>query len=327
MSARGRNEPTVHGFLNLCKPAGMTSMEALRRVKRITGQRRKVGHAGTLDPLAEGVLPICFGQATRLMEQVVAGRKRYRMTMRLGATSATYDSEGHIEEVSNPGSLTREDIAGALVHFVGLIEQVPPMYSAIKVDGRRLYDLARSGKNIERKPRQVQVHSIRIDAIDLPYLTLTVDCGKGTYLRSIAHDLGRELGVGGYVVKLARERCGQFVGENSVTLESLESAAANGVDWRIYLRPVDWALTDCSPLQVSEDDAKAIKHGRAIPGEALPLMPEESETRRAYGPDGVFLALVQFRPDAGDWQPIRVFDSAEPSPYAPSPQADWYGNF
>ena len=291
-------------------------MEALRRVKRITGQRRKVGHAGTLDPLAEGVLPICFGQATRLMEHVVAGKKRYRMTIRLGATSNTYDAEGTIEEMSNPVSLTRRDIAAALVDFVGVIEQVPPMYSAIKVDGKRLYELARSGKDVERAPRQVHVYAIGIDRIQLPYLSLTVDCGKGTYLRSIADDLGRTLGVGGYVVKLARERCGQFEGKNGVSLESLE-AATSDADWRFHLHPVDWALKNWSPLQVSWDCARAIKNGQAIPAFHTMQPARENETRRAYDPDGVFLALLRFQPDAGNWQPTRVFESAEASPYAP----------
>ena len=319
MSVRGRTEATVHGFLNLYKPAGIASMEAVRRVKRITGQRKKVGHAGTLDPLAEGVLPICFGQATRLMEQVVAGRKRYRMTVRLGATSTTYDAEGDITEIASPAALTRSDIASALVKFVGRIEQVPPMYSAIKVDGRRLYELARAGKNIERAPRQVEVHTIRIEDIDLPYLRLTVDCGRGTYLRSIAHDLGDTLGVGGYVWELSRLSCGQFKAESGVTLETLEEAASEG-DWRIHLRPVDWALRNWQTLPVTQEEEAAIKNGQAISGENEAYAPEQEETRRAYNPDGVFLALVQYQPDLGHWQPKRVFQYTEVSPFAPETQ-------
>ena len=165
MPAAGKGRPAVNGFLNLHKPVGMTSMDAVRRVKRITGQRRKVGHAGTLDPLAEGVLPICFGQATRLMELVVSGWKQYRMTIRLGAASNTYDAEGDIEEIADPSSICRADIDGALRNFVGEIDQLPPMYSAVKVDGRRLYDLARAGREIERSPRRVTVRSISIDDI------------------------------------------------------------------------------------------------------------------------------------------------------------------
>lgn len=316
MSTGQQPTPAVNGFLNFYKPAGITSMEALRRVKRITGQRKKVGHAGTLDPLAEGVLPICFGQATRLMEQVVSGWKRYRMTVRLGAASATYDAEGDITEIADPSDLTRSDIAAALTRFVGSIEQVPPMYSAIKVDGRRLYELARSGKEIRRNPRQVEVSAINIDEIALPHLRLTVDCGKGTYLRSIAHDLGQALGCGGYVTQLSRLSCGQFQAEDGVTLESL-AEAAHGGEWQKRLHPVDWALQELASMTVTRDEERAIGHGQGVGGAAHDGARDEREQCRAYNLDGVFLAIVEYRPDSGLWQPTRVFQGDAPSPYAP----------
>ena len=320
MSGGQQAAPAVNGFLNLYKPAGITSMEALRRVKRITRQRKKVGHAGTIDPLAEGVLPICFGQATRLMEQVVSGWKRYRMTMRLGAASTTYDAEGDISEIVSPEGLTREEIATALTGFVGRIEQVPPMYSAIKVDGRRLYELARSGKEVDRAPRQVEVSAISIDEIALPYLRLTVDCGKGTYLRSIAHDLGGALGCGGYVTQLSRLSCGQFKAENSLTLESLDAAAdeaGNGDGWQKHLHPVDWALQGLAPMIVTEGEEQAIGHGQGVSGIQHGGARDEHEQRRAYSRDGIFLAILEYRPESGLWQPTRVFRSNRPSPYAP----------
>ena len=316
MAAVRGNEPSAHGFLNLYKPAGITSMEALRRVKRVAGQRKKVGHAGTLDPLAEGVLPICFGQATRLMEQVVSGRKRYRMAMRLGATSTTYDAEGDITEGSARVKLTRSEVAAALVNFVGRIEQVPPMYSAIKVDGRRLYELARSGKEVARAPRLAQVYEIHIDEIGFSFLRLTVDCGRGTYLRSIAHDLGQTLGCGAYVTELCRTRCGQFHADHSVSLKTLDDSAGES-DWRVHLQPVDWALRDYPALRVSGDQAAAIKQGRVICTDIDTLSIEASEMRRAYNPDGVFLALLEFQVETGCWQPRRVFQATDPSPYAP----------
>ncbi len=318
MSGGQQGSPAVNGFLNLYKPVGITSMEALRRVKRITGQRKRVGHAGTIDPLAEGVLPICFGQATRLMEQVVSGWKRYRMTMRLGAVSTTYDAEGDIAEVGNPEGLTGEEIAAALAGFVGKIEQVPPMYSAIKVDGRRLYELARSGKEVQRAPRQVEVSAISIDEIALPYLGLTVDCGKGTYLRSIAHDLGEALGCGGYVTQLSRLSCGRFEAEGSLTLESLaEAAAGDGEGWQQHLHPVDWALQELAPMVVTEDEEWALGHGQGISGAGWDGAQCEGEQRRAYSRGGVFLAILEYRPDNGLWQPTRVFRATAPSPYAP----------
>ena len=323
--------PAVNGFLNFYKPAGISSMDALRRVKRITRQRKKVGHAGTLDPLAEGVLPVCFGQATRLMEQIVAGRKRYRMTVRLGAVSNTYDAEGDIAEIASPAGLRRADLAAALLKFVGSINQTPPMYSAVKIDGRRLYELARAGREIPRSPRPVMVYAIAIDRIALPDLHLTVDCGRGTYLRSIAHDLGQELGCGGYVTQLARLSCGGFQAADGVTLETLADAVAAGDDWRAYLRPVDWALRHLPALSVSAGAARAIRNGQPVPaaGRLLPPpgnadIPESGNDddcrRRAYDPDGVFLALLEYRGQPGEthWQPARVFRGLEPSPYAPA---------
>lgn len=306
----------VNGFLNLYKPAGITAMGALRRVKGITGQRKKVGHAGTLDPLAEGALPVCFGQATRLMEQVVSGGKRYRMTVRLGATSNTYDAEGDITETGNAEGLTREEIAVAAQQFVGVIDQVPPMYSALKVGGQRLYDLARSGKEVPRAARQVEVQSIRIDGFAPPDLDLTVDCGRGTYLRSIAHDLGQALGCGGYVIRLSRLRCGQFEAAEGVTMEVLAAAAEAG-DWRRHLHPVDWALLGLGAMEVSAGQAEAIRHGQGIPAGDSADPAGIGEECRAYDGEGFFLGLLQYRADGGRWHPRRVFDSAEPSPYAP----------
>ena len=314
MSNGQQAPPALNGFLNCRKPAGITSMAALRQVKRITGQRKKVGHAGTLDPLAEGVLPICFGQATRLMERVVSGWKRYRMTVRLGAVSDTYDAEGDITEVGSPDALTRREIAAALAGFIGRIEQVPPMYSALKVDGRRLYELARAGQEIRRAPRQVTVSAVSIDEIALPYLRLTVDCGKGTYLRSIAHDLGQRLGCGGYVTQLSRLSCGQFKAENSVTLEALAEAAAEG-RWQEHLYPVDWALLDLAPITVTDSEERAIRHGQAVEGLRAAAR-NECEQRRAYNRNGVFLAILEYRPGSAQWQPMQVFHSDAPSPHA-----------
>ena len=316
MPAGERGRPAINGFLNLYKPAGITSMDAVRRVKRIAGQRRKVGHAGTLDPLAEGVLPICFGQATRLMELVVSGWKRYHMTVRLGAVSNTYDAEGDIEEIADPSSLTRADLAAALGTFVGEIDQLPPMYSAVKVDGRRLYDLARAGREIERTPRRVSVRSIAIDEIRLPFVTLTVECGKGTYLRTIAHDLGQTFGCGAYVTELVRLSCGRFESADGITPDALEQAAGCG-DWTSHLHPIDWALQELPAAQVDADRAWAVRHGQTVAAETAQNDRSDMSLWRIYGPDGVFLALA--RPETGKrLAPNRVFDLPEPSPYSPA---------
>ncbi len=316
MPAGERGRPAINGFLNLHKPAGITSMDAVRRVKRVTGQRRKVGHAGTLDPLAEGVLPICFGQATRLMEMVVSGWKRYRMTVRLGAASNTYDAEGNIDEIADPSSLTRRDIAAILHNFVGEIDQLPPMYSAIKVDGHRLYDLARAGRQIERSPRRVSVRSIAIEEIRLPFVTLTVDCGKGTYLRSIAHDLGQSLGCGAYVTELIRLSCGLFEHSDGITPDDLEQAVVAG-DWMSHLHPIDWALQQLPAIQVDSAGAWAVQHGQIVVVGPRQIDPSDTRLWRIYGPDDVFLALARPEREAR-FAPTRVFDLPEPSPYAPA---------
>lgn len=314
MPAGEAKRQAINGFLNLYKPAGITSMDAVRQVKRVTGQRRKVGHAGTLDPLAEGVLPICFGQATRLMELVVSGWKRYSMTVRLGAVSNTYDAEGEIEEISDPAGLERKDIAAALLRFIGDIDQLPPMYSAVKVDGQRLYDLARAGRQVERTPRRVTVRSIAIDAISLPFLEVTVECGRGTYLRSIAHDLGQYLGCGAYVTRLVRLSSGPFRGSDGVTPDALEQGSTAG-DWADHLHPIDWALQRLPAVRIDAARARAVGNGQAIDvcGE---IDAADERLWRIYGPGGVFLALAQTKA-GGVLAPSRVFDLQDPSPYAP----------
>lgn len=290
-------------------------MDAVRRVKRITGQRRKVGHAGTLDPLAEGVLPICFGQATRLMELVVSGWKRYSMTVRLGAVSNTYDAEGEITEISDPAGLGRSEIAAALHRFIGEIDQLPPMYSAIKVDGQRLYDLARRGREIERTTRRVAVRSISIDEICIPHLSVTVECGRGTYLRSIAHDLGQSLGCGAYVTRLVRQSSGPFHSSDGIMPDALEQPASAG-DWIHHLHPIDWALRQLPALRTDATGATAVRNGQAVPG-CGQLDPDDNRSWRIYGPDGVFIALARPKAD-GILAPYRVFDLPGPSPHAPA---------
>ena len=185
---KGNNKSAaVHtGFLNFHKPVGITSMEGLRQIKGITGQRQKVGHAGTMDPLAQGVLPICFGQATRLMEYVLSGTKRYRVDIKLGETTATFDAEGEVVKSGDPSGLTWQDIETVLPAFTGVVQQTPPMYSAVKVNGQRLYKLARAGIEVEREARTVEIYDIEIVDFATPKLVLDVECGRGVYMRSLA---------------------------------------------------------------------------------------------------------------------------------------------
>ena len=308
----------VNGFLNFYKPAGMTSMDALRRIKRITGQRQKVGHAGTMDPLAKGVLPICFGQATRLMDQILDSLKRYRVEIELGATTSTYDAEGEVVKTGDPNNITRADIETALAPFIGLVDQIPPMYSAIKVNGQRLYNLARAGVEVQRKARQVEIHDIQVKALALPRVVLIVECGRGVYMRSLAHDLGQALGCGGYVTDLVRQYSGGFPVEESVTLEQLEEACESPSGWQSYLYPVDWALRDLRSITVSPHAEQYLSHGQSIGLGRADYDAGYLEQFRAYTADGRFLALVRCDRSAQVWRPIKVFQIPTPSPYAPA---------
>ncbi len=314
-----RAAPAVNGFLNLYKPVGISSMDALRQVKRITGQRKKVGHAGTMDPLARGVLPVCFGQATRLMEYVVDGTKLYRMVVRLGATTQTYDSEGEPEPVREPDYVTEDMVLQACNPFIGEIDQKPPMFSAVKVDGQRLYKLARAGLEVEREARQVRINSIRLVRFDLPFITLDVECGRGVYMRSLAHDLGLALGCGGYVTDLERQLCAGFQSEDGVTPQDLEAAidsAGSRDEWLRFIQPLDHVLRRYRAITVSGNTEKLLRNGQDVAAERLGFQPNYLEQFRVYGPDGRFLALVRHNRHNNAWQPVKVFNLDTPSPYA-----------
>ena len=314
----GGKPPVVNGFVNLFKPPGITSMDALRQIKRITGQRQKVGHCGTMDPLARGVLPVAFGQATRLMENVVGGKKLYRVEITLGVATTTYDAEGEVVKTGDSEGITREAVEDSLRPWIGVVQQTPPMYSAIKVDGQRLYKLARAGIEVERKSRPVEIHDIRIIEFEIPKLVLDVECGQGTYIRSLAHDVGEALGCGGHVADLVRLLCGGFPAEEGVTLEQIEEAANSPDGWQQYLYPVDRVLRNLKSITLDQNAEEHLLHGQSITLGRPELDTEYLEECRAYNSDGVFLALVRFDKPTNSWHPAKVFQAGFPSPYAPT---------
>jgi tRNA pseudouridine55 synthase len=210
----------MNGLLVIDKPGGMTSRDAVNRVQRWFPRKTKIGHTGTLDPLATGVLVVCLGAATRLADYVQAMGKSYSSRFRLGATSTTDDADGTITETPKATPPTREQIDAALAKFVGTIEQVPPAVSALKVGGRRAHDLARKGKDVRLAARPVRIDAIRVTGYDWPWVDVEVDCGKGTYIRSIARDLGVALGCGGLVQTLRRTRIGPFTAEQGIGLDA-----------------------------------------------------------------------------------------------------------
>ena len=290
----------------------MTSHDVVARVRKLVGQKR-VGHTGTLDPLATGVLPVCVGQATRVAEYLSEGGKAYRATIRFGVETTTYDAEGEVVREA-PVTLTREEIAAILPEFLGEQEQVPPVYSAIKRGGKPLYERARAGEDVTPEPRRVRIDELTVVAWETPDLTLDIECGKGTYIRSLAFDLGRRLGPGAYLASLIRTRSGPFTLDQSVTLEELEAALA-GDGWRALLHPADEALADWDAVTLNEEDERRLRNGQtlSLPPESITAGTAESEMLRAYASGGRFLGILRWDSATSIWRPHKVLASAPAS--------------
>lgn len=288
----------MFGFFNIDKPLGMTSHDVVARIRRVF-KIKKVGHAGTLDPLASGVLVICVGSATRLSDDVMHGEKGYRARVKFGVTTTTYDREGEITAQNPVDHLTAEAVMDALRGFVGEIDQVPPMYSAIKHGGKKLYDLARSGVEVERAPRRVTIDELTLREWISPEAVIDVRCSAGTYIRSLAFDLGEALGVGAHLSGLIRTRSGAFSLTNAVALDTLLDA-----DPRDYLITPRDAFPDVPSITLSDFQVQEIQHGRAIP------VPEQADSARVMGYNHVntLIAILDVR--HGMAYPSRVFNSA-----------------
>jgi tRNA pseudouridine55 synthase len=262
-----RQKRDVHGWIVLDKPVGMTSTHAVSVIKHLFTAKR-AGHAGTLDPLASGCLPIALGEATKTVPFVVDGRKTYLFTIRWGEERDTDDAEGRVQATSESRP-DRAAIQALLPRFTGTIEQVPPRFSAVKIDGERAYDLARDGQTVELAPRSVTIHRLElIETPDPDHAVLAAECGKGTYVRAIARDLGRALGVLGHVTALRRSRVGPFEERDMISLEALESlchrAAAGEGHLADVLLPIETALDDIPALAVSPADAARLQRGQAV---------------------------------------------------------------
>ncbi|MCS7179015.1 MAG: tRNA pseudouridine(55) synthase TruB [Anaerolineae bacterium] len=291
----------MDGILNLNKPRGLTSHDVVARVRAVARQR-EVGHAGTLDPMATGVLLLCLGRATRLAEYLMHSPKLYRARIRLGITTDTDDAEGTII-AERPVQADRAAVEAALEQFRGRILQVPPVYSALKRGGQPLYRLARQGRMVERPPRPVEIYRLDLTLWEPPELTLEVLCSPGTYIRALARDLGEALGCGAHLTGLIRLASGDFRLEDAVELETVTPETLPAL-----LLPPDTALARYPALYLDEARARAIRHGGDI---AIPssVAPEELQTpaiARAYGPDGRLLAVMEYRPDRGTWHPRKV---------------------
>ncbi len=304
--AKGAANFVTSGILNVNKPKGMASFGVVSRVRRLTGVKR-VGHAGTLDPIADGVLPICLGHATRVVEYLVDAPKAYRGTVRLGVATDTYDSEGSVVATKDPSGITLEDVEAALLSFVGQIRQLPPMYSALKHAGRPLYSYARAGEAAPREERTVSIYRLEMLRYDPPSVEVEIECGRGAYVRTLAHDLGERLGCGGHLEALTRLRSGPFVLEDAIELEALEESIREH-RWEELLSPPDRVLESWYAALLAVEHALDVRRGRFVvltpAREGLEL--DVGARCRAYSAEGKFLAVLRYRGAEG-WKPEKVF--------------------
>lgn len=287
----------VSGVLLLDKPHGISSNAALQQAKRLY-QAAKAGHTGNLDPIATGLLPLCFGEATKFSQFLLDANKTYEAIFTLGRTTTTGDAEGELVS-QQPVDVTRCQVEAALQRFVGEIEQVPPMHSAIKFQGKALYTYARAGVEIERKARQVTIYSLTLDAFDKDELRVTVECSKGTYIRVLAEDLGKALGCGAFMQALRRTRIGDFNLSQSVTLPQLEAMSAADRDG--LLRPADCLIESMPRIVLDDDSAFYVRQGQAV---WLPKQ-KASGLVRLYDEKQVFVGLGQIGDD-GKVAPKRL---------------------
>ena len=296
------------GILNIDKSVGWTSFQVVALVRKGSGVR-KVGHAGTLDPAASGVLLVCLNQAVRISQYLMELPKLYRARIVLGVTTDTYDAEGQTLATGDFTSVTEGHLRAALQHFVGPIQQIPPSFSAIKVGGQPAYRLARKGQQLALKPRPVRIDHIELLRFEPPLIELEVKCGKGTYIRSLAHDLGQHLGCGAHLNGLIRTLVGPFTLDSALALPEIEEALETGA-WRNLLLPLDYGLADLPAITLEHENEMSIRHGCPLLADAVPTPQAEPFAPlrcRAYSKDGSLLAIVVYDDKAHQWRPEKVF--------------------
>lgn len=291
----------VSGVIVVDKPVGLTSHDVVQIIRRGTGIRR-AGHTGTLDPRASGVLVVLVGPAVRLSEYVSASDKRYQATIELGGSTETYDAEGTVKRESDePVDVSEEEFTELLNGYIGEIEQVPPPFSAVKMKGKKAYELAREGEEVELEPRMINVYNLEVLEWALPEVVIDVYCSSGTYVRSLAHDLGEALGIGAHLMGLRRTKSGQFTLRDAVSLRRLRDSFEAG-DWAQFLIPASEALGDWPTLNLTADQLEKVRNGHRIPVED-----DSTGWARALSEQGDLVALVEVDEDTQEWQPRKVF--------------------
>ena len=294
----------MDGILNIHKPSGPTSFTTVARLRALLGEP-KAGHGGTLDPLASGVLPVFLGQATRLAEYLMEHPKSYRAEIELGVSTDSYDAEGAVTGRNDASGIGRDSLEDCLKRFRGDITQTPPVYSALKQHGQPLYKLARQGQAVEVESRPTSIYRLELTAYNPPFLTLDVECSKGTYIRSLAHDIGAGLGCGAHLSGLIRTSYGPFNLKEAVTLEKIETGVSEG-SWSVFLQPMDSVLALWEQIILTEDQVETVRCGVGLSLEAKP----GSLRLRAYEKTGMFLALLKFDGESRLWHPQKVFHPA-----------------
>ncbi|MFC5401984.1 tRNA pseudouridine(55) synthase TruB [Cohnella soli] len=308
--------PLWEGVLAVWKPAGWTSHDVVAKTRGMLKERR-IGHTGTLDPAVTGVLPLCIGRSTRFVEYLQELPKTYRATLRFGLSTDTEDLTGNVLEESDASFLTEETIIEAAKSFVGEIDQVPPMVSAVKIGGKRLYELAREGVTIERPARRVTIYSLDVESVDCgvarPELTFSVTCSKGTYIRTLCVDIGRKLGVPATMAELVRTESAGIRQLQCVTLEQIPELVANG-ELREKLLAPDGLLTNVPSAEASYPESLHVLQGKGVSAVKLQPRPSHPGLLKLYRSDGAFLGLYELDERKVRVSPVKVFHPSEPEP-------------
>ncbi len=301
---------TTDGILNIYKEAGYTSHDVVARLRGIL-HMKKIGHTGTLDPMAEGVLPVCVGNATKLCESLSDHDKEYEAVMILGRTYDTLDVTGELIGTSEVMS-TEGEIIRTAKSFIGGYDQVPPMYSAKKINGQKLYDIARSGKTVERRPVFVNIYDIEIISVDLPRVRMRISCGKGTYIRSLIDDIGRKLGCGAAMEELTRTKVGEFVIESAYKLSRIEEAAKEEKISDVIIS-LESVFSHLGKIQADQELSKLLQNGNTIPYKAVARLgqsdsrPENGTRFRMYDSNNCFLGVYEYKIAGDIYKPYKMF--------------------
>ncbi len=311
----------MDGIIVVHKEKGFTSFDVVAKLRGILKQK-KIGHTGTLDPDATGVLPVCLGCATKLCDMLTDTTKVYEAELLLGVVTDTQDTSGAVLE-EKAVNVTEEEVRDAIVSFIGEQKQIPPMYSALKVDGKKLYELAREGKTVERKARDITIENIEILEVDLPRVRMIVTCSKGTYIRTLCNDIGEKLGCGGAMASLIRRKTAGFTLEEAKTLDEIESLMKAG-EITTIIKGVDTVFTDCLKAVVKEECMKAVQNGNWLYLDMLHFEINDVETEdaendatktesvkckdiRVYGTDGIFYGIYGCEPEKKAFKPKKMF--------------------